>query len=172
MAYRYLKKQYKFPEIASRAAAAAAEAAARLQRHQQLLLQRYDAFKADFPQQRRQVDSLIRQLQECFELLNEQPQQQESAGRQPTPEAQHRPAQLQPAEETGHQPEQQQGQEGTQAAEGSPAAASGDEEQWEDVPAAGGADVDAADAADVDAAYDGLDIDELFGEYPDPASTR
>jgi hypothetical protein len=170
VAYRYLKKQYKFPEIASRAAAAAAEAAARLQRHQQLLLQRYTAFKADFPQQRGQMDSLIQQIQECFKLLNEQPQQQQQQQQQVPQSPQ--PLPQQPEEQLGEQAAAEQQQRDVEPAALPPppaaAAAAGEaamDEQWEDVPAAaaagGGGDTDIDDG--VTLADD--DIDELIGDY-------
>eukprot|EP00879_Flechtneria_rotunda_P018706 GHRR01019630.1.p1 GENE.GHRR01019630.1~~GHRR01019630.1.p1 ORF type:complete len:342 (+),score=165.86 GHRR01019630.1:800-1825(+) len=98
VAYRYLKKQYKFPDISSRAAAAAAAEAARQQRHQQMLLQRYQMFCHDFSKQRQQLELLLKQLQECFDLLeqpvNQQPQQQQrEQSKQPFQEQQQQKAQ-------------------------------------------------------------------------------
>jgi hypothetical protein len=75
-AYKYLKKQYKFPEISSRAAAAAAAEAERQRRHQQLLLSRYKQLNQQWPQQRQQLEGLLHQLRECFKLLQQPVPQQ------------------------------------------------------------------------------------------------
>lgn len=77
LAYKYLKKHYNFPDLASRAAAAAAEEAARQQRRQHTLQQRYKMFSQEFPQQQQQFQSLLHQMQECFDLL-QQPVEQVS----------------------------------------------------------------------------------------------
>lgn len=171
-AYRYLKKQYKFPEIASRAAAAAAEAAARMQRHQQLLLQRYNTFKTEFPQQRGQIDSLVQQIQECFQLLSEQPQQQQQQQSvSPSPQP---PAGTQEQDELQNglpppqlQQQQQPGQVNKAVANPAPsvaAEAAEADEQWEDVPGAAATAAEAPGGTD-DGSGDDLDMDELIGDY-------
>lgn len=185
VAYRYLKKQYKFPEMATRAAAAAAAAAARLQWHQQLLLQRYDAFKSDFPQQRAHIDSLVQQMQECVQLLSEQPREQPPA---PAPasalqehaaaaDAQQQQQSVQSAaaspgpQQQGQQQQQQQNDkegQGTGVDAGAAAAEEEEEspdEQWEDVPAGG---TSAPEGAAAMLVWD-MD-DDLVGDYPDPTS--
>jgi hypothetical protein len=167
-AYRYLKKQYKFPDIASRAAAAAAEAAARLQRHQALLQQRYDVFRVEFPQQRRQIDSLIEQIQGCFQLLEEQPQQQQQQQQQQqdlqTP-AEPPPQQQQDFRE--RQPQQQEAQERRPAPQEPAATATAADEQWEDVPPpdAAAACGDVADEGEGVGAFGDYDMEELVGDY-------
>ena len=178
VAYRFLNKQFKFPQIASRAAAAAAEAAARLQRHQQLLLQRYTAFQADFPQQRVEIDSLIAQMQECMQLLNQQPVQTqlEAPSASPaaqaaasSPQAAGQQQQMQDTQPAQGESNMSQQQQQAQAAQDAAAAtAPGVEEQeWEDVPAAPAA-AAAAAANDVGGGYVllyGFDLVVLFGYF-------
>ncbi|WIA15304.1 hypothetical protein OEZ85_001971 [Tetradesmus obliquus] len=169
-AYKYLKKQYKFPEISSRAAAAAAAEAEQQRRHQQLLLGRYEQLSQEWPQQRQQLDSLLHQMRECFELLQ-----------QPVPQhpLQEQDAAADAADEVQQQQQQDLHNAVAQGAEGpasdaattntEPVAAevqaaviaqgTADEDQeWEDV---GAQQPQAASDAD-------FDMDELVGDFQEP----
>ncbi|KAF8060617.1 RPL32A [Scenedesmus sp. PABB004] len=167
VAYRYLKRQYSFPEISSRRAAAAAAEAARRARHQASLAQRYAAFAADWPQQRAALASLLRQMRECFELLA-QPVEAAAAGEQ--------------EEAPAPQPLPRAQASASDAAGAGGAAADADEQEWEDVgpkqeqqqqqPAAA-APGPAPAPADGPAAVGGgaeLDMEELVGEFEVPAA--
>jgi hypothetical protein len=172
-AYKYLKKQYKFPEISSRAAAAAAAEAERQRRHQQLLLSRYEQLNQQWPQQQQQLDGLLHQMRECFELL------QQPVPEQPLQELD-MPAGAADEEQVHQQMHQQRievAQEGLRSASQStnaqtataaavplPAAAGvqgapDDDQEWEDV--AGQQQQQAAGDAD-------FDMDELVGDFQEP----
>ncbi|WIA35511.1 hypothetical protein OEZ86_003938 [Tetradesmus obliquus] len=169
-AYKYLKKQYKFPEISSRAAAAAAAEAEQQRRHQQLLLGRYEQLSQEWPQQRQQLDSLLHQMRECFELLQQ-------------PVLQHPLQEQDAAADAADEVQQQQQQQDlhnavAQGAEGpasdaattntEPVAAevqaaviaqgTDEDQEWEDV---GGQQPQAASDAD-------FDMDELVGDFQEP----
>jgi hypothetical protein len=167
-AYKYLKKQYKFPEISSRAAAAAAAEAERQRRHQQLLLSRYAQLNQEWPQQRQQLDGLLHQMQECFELLQQpvpqQPLQElEAAACVDGVQQGQLQADAAPHESPGS---------GSQAAEAQTAVAASasvtagiqgtvdEDQEWEDV----------ADQQQQQQAAGGVDfdMDELVGDFQEP----
>jgi hypothetical protein len=137
MAVRYLRDtlQYRFPEIATRAAAAEAEQHAREEREQAALRVRLAALLAPSGEWRDGMDAaaeLLIEMGECFAILEEQPgqQQQPAAGEAP---------------ELG----QRRREEGAMPV----AAAAVEGLEWEDVateaaaPAAAGAEAAGADAA-------------------------
>jgi hypothetical protein len=175
-AYKYLKKQYNFPEISSRAAAAAAAEAERQRRHQQLLLTRYEQLSQEWPQQRQQLDSLLHQMRECFELLQQpvpqQPLQEHDAAASEVQQQQQQYGGLQDAvaqEAESPMP---------QAANTQPAAAAAaeslvvvgvqspadEDHEWEDVaPQQQQQQLGRQGAADAD-----FDMDELVGDFQEP----
>jgi hypothetical protein len=172
-AYKYLKKQYKFPEISSRAAAAAAAEAERQRRHQQLLLSRYEQLNQQWPEQQQQLDGLLHQMRECFELLQqpvpEQPLQEldmpaAAADEEQMHQQMHQQLVEVAQEGLGSASQSTNAQTATAAAVPLPAAtgvqgAADDDQEWEDVA------VQQPQQAAGDADFD---MDELVGDFQEP----